>query len=151
MKNNKLTVNIGIPAYNEEANIGYLLSSLLKQNLSTVKVKKIVVVSDGSSDRTGAIVKTYKSQGVTLLVNAKRSGQAFSQNRIIKGCRSDALILLNADIALVGHDFISSLALPIFQGQADLTSSKIGAVEPENNIEKTINIGLMIRNYMFGK
>ena len=53
MRNNqKPTIEIGIPALNEEANIGYLIESLLKQDKSGYELKRILVSSDGSTDRT---------------------------------------------------------------------------------------------------
>jgi len=51
-----ITVSIGIPAYNEEANIGKLLSSLIKQKEAGFIIKEIIVVSDQSTDKTDEIV-----------------------------------------------------------------------------------------------
>ena len=48
----KLTVTIGIPAYNEEANVRNLLVSLLAQKETNFKLQEIIVVSDGSTDKT---------------------------------------------------------------------------------------------------
>ena len=52
-----MDVSIGIMAYNEEKNIGNLLKTLLKQNLSFVK--EIIVVNSGSTDKTAKIVKKF--------------------------------------------------------------------------------------------
>ncbi len=151
MKNKKLTITIGIPAFNEEANIGYLLSSLLTQRTKGFTIGKIIIVSDGSTDRTDEIVKKFKNRGVSLEVNTNRSGQAISQNRIIKGCKSEALVLLNADIAIVGRYFINNMVSPIFKDNADLISSALGAVKPDKATEKIIHAGLKIRMYMFDR
>ena len=40
-----LAVTIGIPAYNEEANIAFLLEDILKQRQETFQLKKILVIS----------------------------------------------------------------------------------------------------------
>ena len=52
----KLTVTIGIPAYNEEKNIGRLLKSLSNQKGDDFTLNEIVVLSDGSTDMTNEIV-----------------------------------------------------------------------------------------------
>jgi glycosyltransferase involved in cell wall biosynthesis len=48
MKKN-MTVTIGIPAYNEAANITSLLMALLAQNTPNFKLESIIVASDGST------------------------------------------------------------------------------------------------------
>ena len=77
----KVSVTIGIPAYNEEANIGHLLKSLIKQKEEDFKIDKIIVSSDGSTDRTIEIVKSFKDSRIKLLDNKKRRGQASRQNQ----------------------------------------------------------------------
>ena len=53
----KPTVTIGIPAYNESANIGRLINDVLGQKQNHFRLAKIIVVSDCSSDATVSIVK----------------------------------------------------------------------------------------------
>ena len=48
-----MDVTIGIIAYNEENNIKNLIQSLQNQKLSKIKIKKIIVVSSGSTERAG--------------------------------------------------------------------------------------------------
>ena len=59
-KHKKLTVTIGIPAYNEEKNIGRLLRALLRQKTNGLSIKKIIVISDASTDKTSQIVRGFK-------------------------------------------------------------------------------------------
>lgn len=149
MKNNYISVTIGIPAYNEEANIGFLLDSLLRQTADNFGIEKIVVVSDASQDRTDEIVKNFKSKKVKLLRNETRQGQAFSQNRILDQSRSDALVLLNADIGIYDPEFVKRLITPILNRQADLTSPRLKAVFPSGLVEKAVWVGFEMRDYMF--
>ena len=46
-------VSIGVFAHNEEATIGAVLDALLSQQMSTVVIAQIIVVSCGSTDATG--------------------------------------------------------------------------------------------------
>ena len=52
-------LSIGIMAYNEEANIGRLLQSLLNQILTHGYLSEIIVVASGCTDRTEDIVRHY--------------------------------------------------------------------------------------------
>ena len=52
----KIKVSILVPAYNVEAYLDECLQSLLSQTLKEVE---IVVVDDGSSDRTATIAEQY--------------------------------------------------------------------------------------------
>ena len=117
MKNtSKLTISIGIPAYNEESNIEYLLKRLLTQKLgSNIKLKEIIVVSDGSTDDTVRIVKKFKDKRIILIVNESREGQSASQNKILKQFQGDFLVLLEADTLPADNNFISHLIAPFLK------------------------------------
>ncbi|OGK43194.1 hypothetical protein A3A46_03520 [Candidatus Roizmanbacteria bacterium RIFCSPLOWO2_01_FULL_37_13] len=98
----KLTVTVGIPAFNEERNIGYLLDSILKQKQISYKLEKIIVVIDGCTDNTALIVKNF-SQKYPLIaqINFKnRRGKAVVLNKIYKVSFSDFLLTFDADIVL---------------------------------------------------
>jgi len=83
MKSKKLTVTIGIPAFNEEANIGFLLKDVLMQKTNSFKLTNILVSSDGSTDKTKFIVEAFKDKRIKLLANIERKGQSYRQNQIM--------------------------------------------------------------------
>jgi glycosyltransferase involved in cell wall biosynthesis len=107
------TVTIGVPAYNEEANIKNVLLSILAQKQENFAVEKILVVSDGSTDRTVEAVKAINSRLVQLIANSERRGQNFSQNLIFLQSRSDIVVLLEADTLPAGKDFLVNLLKPL--------------------------------------
>lgn len=148
--NNKPTVTIGIPAYNEEANIGYLISDLLEQGQNDFVLEKIIVSSDASEDKTDQIVSSFKDPKIQLLKNNTREGQGARQNQIIKMCDSDILILLNADILINDKNVINSMAKAISQG-ADLVCGPLFEIEPTTFFEKIITIGSEFRRNAFAK
>lgn len=66
-----------LPAYNEEGSIGPLLDDLLRELGSGASDFAILVVNDGSTDQTAAIVRGYEStQRVTLLDQPLNRGLA---------------------------------------------------------------------------
>ena len=92
MKYTKSTLTIGIPAYNEEANIGLLLNDITLQKNRNYILKEIIVVSDGSTDSTVKKVEQASIQSIKLIINKKRTGLANVQNLdlILRGqhCRN---------------------------------------------------------------
>jgi len=137
---NKPTVTIGIPAYNEEANIGSLLEALLVQRRKDFLLEKILVYSDASTDKTENIVNKFTNKGVVLKVGKERRGVAYAQNEIIADCDSDILVILNADVLPRTDDFIARIIQPITSDKTvGLVSSKIVPAEPTNFFESTIN------------
>ena len=59
-----------VPAYNEEATIGQIIEALL----DCPEIDEIMVVSDGSSDRTAEIARTYPIRVLELLENVGKGG-----------------------------------------------------------------------------
>lgn len=147
---NKLTtVTVGIPAYNEEANIGFLISEILSQKFKSYKLEKIIVASDGSSDKTVQILKEINSRKLMIIDGRSRKGQSFRQDQIMKRTYSDILILLNADIGLHGDLFIENLIKPIIKRGVDLVSSNMLPLPPRNFFEKILYAGYIFRNEVF--
>src|SRR3989344_306584 len=88
-KMNKKTVIVGIPAFNEEKNIGVLLESILLQKGNNFTIDKVIVVCDGSRDNTAEIVKLYskKFNQISLKDDNKRKGKAARLNEFYKSLK----------------------------------------------------------------
>lgn len=139
MINNKLSVTIGIPAYNEEANIAYLLKSLLKQKEINFVVKEIIVISDGSTDNTVLAASTVKSPLINVVDLKVRQGVNNSQNKIIKLTKEDILVIVNGDVIPRGNHFIQNLILPLLEDKAvGLVGSDVINARPKKLFEKII-------------
>ena len=86
-------VLIVMPAYNAEH---YILETLESALASTYKNIHIVVVNDGSTDRTAEIVESINDQRITL-VNRTNSGMSASRNFGANTIDSDLIALLDSD------------------------------------------------------
>src|SRR5689334_15938992 len=127
MKNLK-SLTVGIAAFNEEANISYLLKDLLEQKLSKLYLKKIIVCSDGSTDNTVRVARSFKDKRVRVLDNKNRAGKSIRINQMFKLAETDVFVLLDADILIKNSGFLEELTEPIRTNQADLVSSKLTPV-----------------------
>src|SRR3989338_8658318 len=104
-----LSVTVGIPAYNEEKNIGSLLRAVLVQKQDGFSLEKIIVVSEGSTDNTNKIIKEFNDQRITLIAGNWRCGQTDAQNIIFDRATTDAVIILEADTTLASPTHFAAL------------------------------------------
>ena len=92
----KPLVSILIPAYNAEPWISDAISSALRQ---TWRNKEIIVVDDGSTDRTLAVASPFAKEGVTV-VSQNNRGASSARNRAYSLCQGDYIQWLDADDVL---------------------------------------------------
>jgi len=88
------SVSVLIAAYNEEAGIRRKLDQTLALEYPAGKLE-VVVVSDGSTDRTEEIVAAYPDPRVRLL-RVARSGKTEAQNRAVQACRNEIIVFSDA-------------------------------------------------------
>ncbi|MBI4342287.1 MAG: glycosyltransferase family 2 protein [Candidatus Omnitrophica bacterium] len=93
------TVSLLIPAYNEDAHIEAKLRNSLALNYPKDKLD-IVVASDGSTDRTNAIVSGFKAQGVTLLLMRDNIGKSAMLTRTVPLLRGEIIVFSDASSEL---------------------------------------------------
>src|SRR5260370_32879159 len=93
----KPLVSILIPAYNAEAWIADTIQSALAQ---TWAHKEIVIVDDGSKDRTSAIARKFAGPSVTVF-SQPNQGAAAARNKAFGMFRGDYIQQLeSADLLL---------------------------------------------------
>jgi cellulose synthase/poly-beta-1,6-N-acetylglucosamine synthase-like glycosyltransferase len=120
-------------AHNEENNIGQLLQNLLDQELQTVELRSLVVVSSGSTDRTESIVQDFAQQDdrVQLLVQNTREGKASAINLFLNQVEEEVLVLSSADLQLE-PDTLEKLAAPFKDPEIGMTASRPVPVNDPN-------------------
>ena len=102
----KPIVSILIPAYNSEEWIADTIQSALAQ---TWQRKEIIVVDDGSKDRTAEIAREFASNQLQV-VSVKNSGAAAARNLALRLCQGDYIQWLDADDLLAPDKIERQLA-----------------------------------------
>lgn len=87
----KLKVSVVIPAYNEEENIEKVINTAKEVD----EVDEVLVVNDGSEDRTADVAKQTGAKVITLKEN-RGKGYALKKGR--EKAKGDVLIFIDADI-----------------------------------------------------
>ena len=94
MKNLIETISIVIPAYQEVKTIGNLLTSVLKVTQTLGCKYEIIVVDDGSNDRTG---EEAMKAGAKVLTHPYNKGYGASLKTGITFASNNTIIILDAD------------------------------------------------------
>jgi cellulose synthase/poly-beta-1,6-N-acetylglucosamine synthase-like glycosyltransferase len=84
-----------VAVYNEEKNIIAKVENCLALDYPGNKLE-IIVVSDGSTDDTENIVRSFSDRGVKLLALPERQGKHFSQHKGIEIAGSDIMVFSDA-------------------------------------------------------
>ena len=92
-------ISLTVPSYNEEASIRNTLDGLLELRYPPDR-RKIVVISDASTDRTDAIVREYASRGVELLRLPERRGKTAAENAAGAVVRGEIVVNIDATVRL---------------------------------------------------
>lgn len=94
-------VTVCIPAYNEEETIAKTIRSVLTLDYPRNKLE-IVVVDDGSRDKTYAIAKQFESEGVKVL-HQKNRGKGGALNHALAKATGKYFACLDADSIVMAH------------------------------------------------
>ncbi len=87
-------ISIIMPAYNAERHIRQAIQSILEQSY---KHFELIIINDGSSDNTKAIIKSYGDNRIRFFENEKNSGIVFSRNRGLKLAKGEYIGMFDAD------------------------------------------------------
>ncbi|MGF2037065.1 MAG: glycosyltransferase family 2 protein [Nostoc sp. CmiVER01] len=88
-------VSVIVPAYNADTFIERTLNSILTQTYINIEV---LVVDDGSEDRTGEIVKSFiEKDNRVILLKQKNAGVAAARNLAIEKSRGEYIAPIDAD------------------------------------------------------
>lgn len=89
---NRFSISALIPAYNSGRFIGKAIESVLHQ---TYPPMEIVIFNDGSTDNTGAIVKTYRDR--VRYIEGKKIGFTAARNYLLAQAKGDWIAFHDAD------------------------------------------------------
>ena len=107
-------ISIIVPARNESSSIGSLISKI-KDSLNGA-VYEIIVVDDGSEDKTG---ESAKGIGTLIITHPRNLGKGAAMKTGVNNATGEVIVFLDGDGA---HDpvNISNVVKPIINGEADL-------------------------------
>ncbi|MFI5385588.1 MAG: glycosyltransferase family 2 protein [Fimbriimonadales bacterium] len=107
-------VAIIIPAKDEEQRIKRVLLAALESKLAD----QIIVVSDGSVDRTAQVAHTFKS--VTVVELRENQGKGGAMMEGVKATKADIVCFVDADLVGLRGEHIDAIIRPVLDNVCDM-------------------------------
>ena len=129
-------VSVVIPARNEEEHITAALEAILAQ---TYKKLEAIVVNDGSTDRTAAIVNKHAGRDKRInLFNFKQGhSAAFARNYGAGRARGEILVFFDADCT-ARENYLKNIVRQLTENKLDGVSNKTLAAPAKTFIGKCV-------------
>ena len=114
-------ISIIIPAYNEENKIKDTLESIK----DIKEIDEIIVVDDGSSDKTSEVAKSVKSDKINVITQSQNRGKGYALNNGLKEAmkKADIIGFLDGDLGNTASE-VEKLITPIINNECDVTIAK---------------------------
>jgi glycosyltransferase involved in cell wall biosynthesis len=131
-------IDVVIPCHNEEATLVFCLESLFAQ---TLQPTRIVVLDDGSHDRTRQVAEAYAAaRGRAIEVQRVESsrGKTPGVKRSARGLDGDVLFVLDGDTVLREPEYIERAVAALWN--ADDVASACGGVLPLRRIDRDARV-----------
>ncbi len=128
--NNEICISIIVPVYNSQK---YILSTL--ENLKKLEFKnqfEIILIDDGSSDRTLEIIDNFKLERLTVLKLQSNFGPSTARNLGLKHAKGEYIYFMDADDS-IENNTLSLLFNESLNKKFDIIFSD------KKRIEKNIN------------
>ncbi len=112
------TITVLIPAYNEQETIVEVLRRVASQRIEGVSFE-VIVVDDGSQDRTAALVEENPDLYTRLIKLPVNGGKGAAVKAGLKEATGDYILFQDADLEYDPADY-KKLLLPILRHKADM-------------------------------
>lgn len=112
-----ISVSIIVPVYNVENYLCKCLDSLIHQSITSIE---IIVINDGSTDRSGELAKTYAQKDHRIrLFHQSNMGLSLTRNRGLKKAKGEYIAFVDSDDWLC-ENAIEQLYKEAIKKQADM-------------------------------
>ena len=132
------SISVVIPLYNKEAEVERALLSVVEQSLA---VGEIIVVNDGSTDNSEAVVKAFieRHQEANIrVISQKNSGVSAARNRGIEEAHGEYVALLDADDWWLSNYIAEVCRLMEYYPDCDAYSTAFDIVNIKNHIRANV-------------
>lgn len=129
-------ISILVPAYNEEKTLRATVLSILDSDYPD---KEIIVINDGSTDKTEEKIRDIIDEGKIIYISKPNGGKASALNKGIDAVTGDVVIFTDAD-SLFLTDTISKMARWFGDHSIDAVCGNDEPLNPATPIQKFLTI-----------
>lgn len=138
----KPLISVVVPVYNVENLLHYAVDSLLKQDYGNIE---IILVNDGSSDKSGAVCDAYAEKYENISVYHKENGgQSSARNLGLKYCKGTYIGFIDSD-DWISEDMYSYLHSLLVIHDADVSSVAIQPVEKHDAVAPAFEEKIIVK------
>ncbi len=131
-----MKLSVLIPAYNEHRTIREIVERVLSQEVAGIDEMEVVVVDDGSTDGSDAIIRELQQEHpetVQSILLPENQGKGNAVRTAIQAASGDIAIVQDADLEYDPTDYTSVLQ-PILDGKADVVYGSRFAEREERRV-----------------
>ncbi len=125
------SVSILIPAYNEEKVLARTIETVLE---ATYPNKEIIVIDDGSTDRTRQVAEGFADRGVKV-VHRPNGGKATALNHGLMFARGEVIVIVDADSRVCKNTLVE-LVKPFRDPEVAAVAGNIKVFNRDNLLTK---------------
>lgn len=125
------TVTVGIPFLNNEETLGHAIQSVLNQSCSDWR---LLLIDDGSTDRSLEIAGSYKDSRIELLVDGQKRGLVQRLNQMVSLCKTPFFARMDSDDIMHPERLLTQLSQFARQPNLDIVSSGAWIINRRNQI-----------------
>lgn len=134
----ELTLSVVMPVYNEQNTLKEAVGAVLNVDV----VKELIIVDDGSTDRTREVLKTLGGdKRIKVFYHEKNQGKGAALQTGFKEVTGDVVAIQDADLEYDPQEF-REMIVPIENGRADVVyGSRLTFAKPQRAYLFTHRVG----------
>lgn len=113
-------ISVCIPARDEAATIGpiveSILSALTTRHTGFPLVDEVIVVDDGSQDRTAELARRAGAR--VIATQARHGGKGQAMRTALEAADGDLIVFVDADVTNFGPHFVTGLLVPMLSDES---------------------------------
>ncbi len=127
-------VSVIVPVYNAEKYLKRCLDSILRQ---TYRNTEIILVDDGSTDKSGKICSEYRKKDKRVrVISQKNSGVAMARNAGLRKARGEYIAFVDSD-DFVMEEYINVLVSVAETEDADIVQCEAIPIKDSSTQDQT--------------
>lgn len=142
----EIKVSIIIPIYNVEKYVERAVESVLNQSLKEIEV---ILINDGSTDKSGELIKKYELDHRVTIINKKNEGQGKARNIGIEISKGSYIGFVDAD-DWIDERYYESMIDKVKKEKAQMAIAGRKVIDGNNKLKMTVSQLELVEDFKCG-